>query len=194
MASSRPARPHGHHIHAPELFRPLVLASRVRILFQPQYNSSAYPSFLACAKQKAPLFPKLRSLAWHDCSITCIPVLKLLSPTVEIFSIFLDASSFHKFIIPELLTFAPRLKPLEIKGSIFITDTGPSEIKSLLISYPDGLTELSLQCHWCDVPSSVLDVIAVWPSLRSLTLKLGPDSIPTVHIHQPFATLTHLHV
>ncbi|KAG1850873.1 hypothetical protein F4604DRAFT_1934221 [Suillus subluteus] len=93
------------------------------------------------------------------------------------------ASSFRGFIIVELLTFAPHLKAPEIKGSISITDTGPSEIESLLICYSDGLTELSLQRHWYDVPSSVLNAIALWPSLRSLTLKLGPDSIPIVPLH-----------
>jgi hypothetical protein len=77
-----------------------------------------------------------------------------------------------------------------------MTDRNPSEIESLLISYPDGLTELSLTCHWHDVPSTVLNVIAPWPSLRSLTLKLGIKSIPTapLHVSQPFAALTRLYI
>ncbi|KAG2367824.1 hypothetical protein BDR07DRAFT_1457659 [Suillus spraguei] len=83
------------------------------------------------------------------------------------------SSSFRKAIIPALPTSATRLKALEIKGSLFMTDKNPSEIESLLIDYPDGLTELSLTCHWRDVPSTVLNIIAPWPSLRSLTLKLG---------------------
>ncbi|KAG2036915.1 hypothetical protein BDR03DRAFT_1011266 [Suillus americanus] len=50
-----------------------------------------------------------------------------------------------------------------------MTDQNPSEIKSLLMSYSDSLTdlELSLTCHWHDVPSIVLN---------------------------PFAALTHLHI
>ncbi|KAG1780100.1 hypothetical protein EV702DRAFT_1084723, partial [Suillus placidus] len=44
--------------------------------------------------------------------------------------------------------------------------------ESLLISHPDGLKELSLICHEHGIPSSVLNVIAPWPSLRSLTLNL----------------------
>lgn len=189
---SRPSRLH----HTPELFRPLVLASRIQILSQPCQDDTTYPSFFACAQKQAPLFPNLRSLAWRDCSLTCIPVLKLLLPTVEILSLDLS-SSFRKAIIPALPTSAPRLKALEIKGSLFMTDKNPSEIESLLISYPDGLTELSLTCHWHDVPSTVLNVIAPWPSLRSLTLKLGLESIPTTPLHivpQPFPALTDLHI
>ncbi|KAG2756584.1 hypothetical protein P692DRAFT_20868255 [Suillus brevipes Sb2] len=191
---SRPSRLH----HTPELFRPLVLASRIQILSQPCEDGTAYPSFFACAQKQAPLFPNLRSLAWGDCSFTCIPVLKLLLPTVEILSLDLDlSSSFCNAIIPALPTSAPRLKALEIKGSLFMTDKNPSEIESLLISYPDGLTELSLTSHWDYVPSTVLNVIAPWPSLRSLTLKLGLESIPTTPLHivpQPFPALTDLHI
>ncbi|KIK41764.1 hypothetical protein CY34DRAFT_805708 [Suillus luteus UH-Slu-Lm8-n1] len=189
---SRPSRLH----HTPELFRPLVLASRIQILSQPFQDDTAYPSFFACAQKQAPLFPNLHSLAWRDCSLTCIPVLKHLLPTVEILSLDLS-SSFRKAIIPALPTSAPRLKALEIKGSLFMTDKNPSEIESLLISYPDGLTELSLTCHWHDVPSAVLNVIAPWPSLRYLTLKLGLESIPTTPLHivpQPFPALTDLHI
>ncbi|KAG1842046.1 hypothetical protein DFJ58DRAFT_732238 [Suillus subalutaceus] len=98
----------------------------------------------------------------------------------------LDFSSpFHKAIIPALPTSAPHLKALEIKGSLFMTDKNPSEIELLLMNYPDGLTELSSTCHWHDILSTVLNVIAPWLSLRSLTLKLGL---------KPFAALTHLHV
>ncbi|KAG1781628.1 hypothetical protein EV702DRAFT_1072241 [Suillus placidus] len=77
-----------------------------------------------------------------------------------------------------------------------MSDKTPSEVESLLISYPDGLKELSLICHECGIPSSVLNVIAPWPSLRSLTLNLDLESIPTLplHIPQPFAALTHLHI
>ncbi|KAG1842048.1 hypothetical protein DFJ58DRAFT_748303 [Suillus subalutaceus] len=122
-------------------------------------------------------------------------VLKLLLPTVEILSLDLS-SSFRKAIIPILPTSAPRLKALELKGSLFMTDKNPSEIESLLTNYPDCLAELSLTCHWHDVPSTVLNVIAPWPSLRSLTLKLGLESIPTapLRIPKPFAALTHLHI
>jgi len=77
-----------------------------------------------------------------------------------------------------------------------MTDKNPSEIESLLISYPDGLTELSLTCQLHHVPSTILNDIALWPSLRSLTLKLGINSIPTLplHIPQPFSALTHLYI
>ncbi|KAG2031889.1 hypothetical protein BDR03DRAFT_971475 [Suillus americanus] len=181
--------------HTPELFRPLVLASRIQILSQLCQDNTAYPSLRACAKQKSPLFPNLRSIAWRNCSLTCIPVFNLLLPTVEILSIDLS-SSFRKAIIPALPTSAPRLKSLELKGSLFMTDKNPSEIESLFMSYPGGLTELSLTCHWHDVPSTVLNVIAPWPSLRFLTLKLGFESIPTtpLRIPKPFAALTHLHI
>ncbi|KAG2367827.1 hypothetical protein BDR07DRAFT_204448 [Suillus spraguei] len=185
VLSCRPSQLH----HTPDLFRPLV-ASRIQILSQPCQDDTAYPSFLACAQKQAPLFPKLRSLTWRDCSLTCLPVLKLLLPTVEVLSLDLP-SSFRETIIPTLSTSAPRLKALEIKSNFFMTDKITSEIESLLLSYPDGLTELSLKCHWRDVPSTVLNVIAPWPSLRSLTLKLGLKSIPTAppHIPQPFAAL-----
>ncbi|KAG1901197.1 uncharacterized protein F5891DRAFT_1223874 [Suillus fuscotomentosus] len=141
----------------------------------------AYPSFIACAQKQSPLFPKLRSLAWHDSSLTCIPVLKLLLPTVEIPSLDIS-SSFRKAIIPALPTFAPRLKALEIKGSLFMTDKIPPKLNP------------SSSLH--HVPSTILNVIALWPSLRSLTLKLGIDSIPTLplHIPQPFSALTHLYI
>ncbi|KAG2074241.1 hypothetical protein BDR04DRAFT_199615 [Suillus decipiens] len=193
VLSCRPSQLH----HTPDLFRPLVLASRIQILSQPcqDEGDAAYQSFLACAQKQAPLFPNLRSLTWRDCSLTCLPVLKLLLPTVEVLSLDLS-SSFRETIIPALPTSATRLKALEIKGSFFLTDQSTSEIESLLISYPNGLTELSLTCHCCDVPSTVLNIIAPWPSLRSFTLKLGLKSIPTAppHIPQPFAALTHLHV
>ncbi|KAG1866797.1 hypothetical protein F4604DRAFT_2022316 [Suillus subluteus] len=183
-----------------DTFRPLVVASRIRILSQPWQDNTAYPSLLACAKTKSPLFPNLRSLAWNHCSLTYIPVLKLLLPTVEILSLdLLDDSSltFRNTIIPALPTSAPHLKALEIKGGgFYVIDKNSSEIESLLMSYPDGLTELSLTCHWRDVSSTVLNVIAPWPSLRSLTLKLGLKGIPTapLDIPQPFAALTHLHI
>lgn len=51
------------------------------------------------------------------------------------------SSSFRKAIIPVLPTSTPRLQALEIKGSLFMTDKNPSEIESLLVSYPDGFTE-----------------------------------------------------
>ncbi|KAG1821728.1 uncharacterized protein BJ212DRAFT_1333069 [Suillus subaureus] len=100
-------------------------------------------------------------------------------------------------IISALPTSAPRLKALEIKGRvIFMTDKNPSRIESLLISYSDGLTELSLTSHLHDVSSTTLNIIAPWPSLRSLTLKLGLKGIPItpLRIPQPFATLIHLHI
>lgn len=192
ILSSRPSQ---LHPNIPDTYRPLILASRIQILSQPCQDDTAYPSFIACAQKQSPLFPKLRSLAWRDSSPTCIPVLKLLLPTVEILSLDIS-SSFRKAIIPVLPTFAPRLKALEIKGSLFMTDKNPSEIESILISYPDGLTELSLTCQLHHVPSTILNVIALWPSLRSLTLKLGIDSIPTLplHIPQPFSALTHLYI
>ncbi|KAG1842896.1 hypothetical protein DFJ58DRAFT_731888 [Suillus subalutaceus] len=122
-------------------------------------------------------------------------VLKLLLPTVEILSLDLT-SEFCEAIIPVLPTSAPRLNALEIKGSPSMTNKNLSEIKSLLISYPHGLTELSLICQRHDIPSTVLNIIAPWPSLRSLTLKLGLKSIPTAPLHnlQPFAALAHLHI
>ncbi|KAG2036916.1 hypothetical protein BDR03DRAFT_958667, partial [Suillus americanus] len=77
-----------------------------------------------------------------------------------------------------------------------MTDNNPSEIESLLMSYPDGLTELSLTCRWHDVSSTMLNVISSWPFLRYLTLKLGFKGITTtpLRIPQPFAALTHLHI
>ncbi|KAG2369152.1 hypothetical protein BDR07DRAFT_855428 [Suillus spraguei] len=123
------------------------------------------------------------------------PSPQTLLTTVETLSVDLS-SSFRKAIIPALLTSTPRLKALEMKGSLFTTEEDCSEIKSLLISYPNGLTELSLFCHLHDVPITVLKVIAPWPSLRSLTLKLGLKSIPSapLHIPKPFVALTHLHL
>ncbi|KAG2067713.1 hypothetical protein BDR04DRAFT_1104627 [Suillus decipiens] len=188
---------HSQLRHKPDIFRLLILASRIQILSQPYQLEidTAYPSLLACAQMQAPLFPNLRSLTWSDVSLNCIPVLKLLLPTVETLTLHLT-SSFHKAIIPALPTSAPRLKALKLRGSLFMIDNNFSDIESLLISYPDGLSELALICHLHDVPSTVLNVIAPWPSLRFLTLKIGLSSMPTtpLHIPRPFAALTHLHI
>jgi hypothetical protein len=60
---------------------------------------------------------------------------------------------------------------------------------------PEGLTQLSLRC--CDIPGSLLRVIARWPCLHRLTLQLGLESIPAVPVQcvpQPFGALVDLHI
>ncbi|KAG1740226.1 uncharacterized protein EDB91DRAFT_365502 [Suillus paluster] len=102
---------------------------------------------------------------------------------------------FFKAVIPGLRIAAPRLKALEFRGMSPTSDS-ISEIESLLLSYPEGLTALSLPS--CDISSSLLHHIAPWPRLQWLTMKLGSNSIPTVPLHayasQPFLALTHLHI
>ncbi|KAG1740239.1 uncharacterized protein EDB91DRAFT_1248566 [Suillus paluster] len=142
-------------------------------------------------------FVKLRSLTWCDSDLTSILTLKLFLPTLEAlsFKFYIDNEPFFKAVIPGLRTAAPRLKALEFRGMSPTSDS-TSEIESLLLSYPEGLTALSLPC--CDISSSLLHHIAPWTRLQWLTLKLGHNSIPTVPFHayasQPFLALTHLHI
>ncbi|KAG1756655.1 uncharacterized protein EDB91DRAFT_1241700 [Suillus paluster] len=184
-----------------EHFRSLVLcaarvqilcAAHIQLLFDPCYNDTAYTFLLASVPKDAPLFPKLRSLAWHDERLASIQVLTFLLPTVETPSISISDIRFRKTIIPGLRTAAPRLKALEFEG---ITPWDyPSEIESLLLSYPEILAELSFLC--CDISSSLLRAIALWPRLRWLSVQLGFKSIPTapLHVSQSFQALAHLHI
>jgi hypothetical protein len=152
--------------------------ARVKILHGfLKYDHPAYSFLLANAPKNAPLFPHLRSLAWYICDLTSIPALSLLLPTVENLSLTI-LTPFREAVIPGLRAAAPRLKALELRGDLFTIDK-PSEIDPLLRSYsPEGLTQLSLTS--CDIPSSLLYVIASWPKLQSLTLQLGHKSIPTI--------------
>ncbi|KAG1748476.1 uncharacterized protein EDB91DRAFT_1114259 [Suillus paluster] len=187
-----------------EQFRPFVLcAARVQILddemqviFDPCHNDTAYALILASAPKVAPglLFPKLHSLTWYDERLASIPALTLLLPTIETLSISIADTQFREAIIPRLHTAAPRLKALELECFSAITDYYPTEIESLLLSYTDGLTEFSFQC--CEISSTLLHIIALWPRLRWLGFSLGSTSIPTVplHVSQPFQTLVHLHI
>lgn len=152
--------------------------ARVKILHGfLKYDHPAYSFVLANAPKNAPLFPHLRSLAWHNCDLTSIPALSLLLPTVENLSLIIS-TPFREAVIPGLRAAAPWLKALELRGDLFTTDK-PSEIDPLLRSYsPEGLNQLSLTS--CDIPSSLLYVIASWPRLQSLTLQLGHKSIPTI--------------
>ncbi|KAG0695052.1 hypothetical protein DFH29DRAFT_287522 [Suillus ampliporus] len=183
------------HPGPPEWFHPLVpRAACVHILFNPCYNDAAYSFLLASAPKDALIFPKLHSLTWCDSRITSIPTLSLLLPTIDTLSLYVSNTLFRKAIIPYLHTTAPRLKALEFVGEVIMTGDGPSEFESVLLSFPEGLTELSFRC--CDISSSLLDIIAPWPRLRWLTLRLGSKSIPIgpLHVPLPFQVLTHLHV
>ncbi|KAG2343748.1 hypothetical protein BDR05DRAFT_947865 [Suillus weaverae] len=157
-----------------------------------ELDHAAYPFLLANAPKDAPLFPNLRSLTWRDCHLASIPALSLLLPTVENLSLTLS-TPFCDAVIPGLRDAAPRLKALEIKGELFTLDD-PTTIDSLLRSYdPEGLTHLSLKS--CNIPSSLLRVIAPWRRLRRLTLRLGHESIPNTPFHrvlQPFEALVDL--
>ncbi|KAG1748468.1 uncharacterized protein EDB91DRAFT_880513 [Suillus paluster] len=187
--------------NTPEQLRTLVLrAARVHIFFNPGSqlgtDSACYSFFLrilASAPKVTPLFPKLHSLTWYDSDLTSIPTLSLFLPTLETLSLYIQNEPFCKAVIPGLRTAAPRLKALEFRG-VNLTRDSTSEIESLLLSYPEGLTALSLLC--CDISSSLLHHIAPWPRLQWLTLQLDSNSIRTVPLHvlQPFPALTHLHI
>ncbi|KAG0699540.1 hypothetical protein DFH29DRAFT_41790 [Suillus ampliporus] len=182
-------------VHTPKQFRSLVLcAARVQTLFVPYSNNTSYTFLLASAPKDALLFPKLRSLKWHDWRLTSIPTLNLFLPTLETLSLDVSNTPFCKAIISELYTAAPHLKALEFVGKVITIRDGLSEIESLLFSYPEGLTELSIPC--CHISSGLLNVIAAWPRLQWLTFHLSFKSIPTVpcHVSQAFQALTHLHI
>ncbi|KAG1748469.1 uncharacterized protein EDB91DRAFT_880659 [Suillus paluster] len=177
--------------NTPEQFLPLILrAARVHIFFNP----GSFPFFLASAPKDAPLFPKLRSLTWCDSHLTSIPTLSLFLPTLEALSLYINNAPFCQAVVPDLRTTAPRLKALEFRGHLVTTGDDPSEIELLLLGYPEGLTALSFLL--CDIPSSLLHDIALWPRLQWLTLKLGSNSIPTLPLQvlQPFPALTRLHI
>ncbi|KAG1722106.1 hypothetical protein EDB19DRAFT_1769492, partial [Suillus lakei] len=184
--------------YTPEQFRPLVLrAAHVQTLYNEgsAANSPAYPFLHASAPTDGPLFPKLRALTWYDTHLASIPTLTLLLPTLNSLILNISNRSFRKAIIPGLRTAAPHLKALEI---VLIDRTqaedGPLEMESLLLSYPDGLTELSIR--FCNISSGLLDAIAGWPRLRWLTFHTSFKNMPTVHLHAPqlFQALTTLHI
>ncbi|KAG1758070.1 hypothetical protein EDD22DRAFT_957262 [Suillus occidentalis] len=183
------------HCTSQSLFTLICHPARIKILDSfLEYDHPAYPAILANAPKNAPLFPNLRSLTWHNCQLNSIPALSLLLPTVENLSLTMS-TSFGEAVIPGLCAAAPRLKALELRGKLITLDD-PCNIDSLIRSYdPEGLTQLSLR--YCNIPSNLLHVIARWPCLYRLTLRLGLDSIPTIPVErvpQPFSPLMDLHI
>ncbi|KIK34948.1 hypothetical protein CY34DRAFT_17364 [Suillus luteus UH-Slu-Lm8-n1] len=183
------------HSTSQSLFTLVCHPARVKILDSfLEYDHPAYPVILANALKNAPLFPNLRSLTWRNCQLNSIPALSLLLPTVENLSLTMS-TPFGEAVIPGLRTAAPRLKALELRGKLVTLDD-PCSIDSLVRSYdPEGLTQLSLRC--CNMPSNLLHVIARWPCLKRLTLRLGLESIPKMPVQcvpPPFGALMDLHI
>ncbi|KAG2036703.1 hypothetical protein BDR03DRAFT_441619 [Suillus americanus] len=136
-------------------------AARVKLLFMPHdHERTSYAFLLASAPKDALIFPNLRSLTWCDWRVTSIPAPSLFLHTLETLYLDISEAPFRQAIIPDFYITAPHLKALEFAGDVLTT---PSEIELLFLSYPEGLTELSFTC--CNVPSSLLDVIAAWPRL-----------------------------
>ncbi|KAG1748490.1 uncharacterized protein EDB91DRAFT_882003 [Suillus paluster] len=85
----------------------------------------------------------MRSLSWHDPRITSIPTLSLFLPTLETLSIDVSSASFCKAIIPHLHTAAPHLKAIGFDSFVDKTEQASRKLIRSLLSYLEGLTELS---------------------------------------------------
>ncbi|KAG1729544.1 hypothetical protein EDB19DRAFT_1832334 [Suillus lakei] len=144
-------------------------------------NATLLVSLLASAPNDALLFPKLHSLIWSESRLAFIPALRFLLPTLEVLSLCVSDAQVTKVVVPDLRTAAPRLGALEFVGLVGATGNA-SEIELLLLSYPEGLTELSLKC--CNISSGLLKVIAGYESIHP---------VPP-HVPQPFQALTHIHI
>ncbi|KAG1775490.1 hypothetical protein EV702DRAFT_1235052 [Suillus placidus] len=147
-------------------------AACVQILLNQNFcvSDSAYALLLASAPQDAPLFPKLRSLGWYDSCVASIPALNLLLPTIDTLALDISNAPFRKAIFQNLRTASPRLT------------LATSELELLLLSYPEGLIQLSIRFFYDDISNGWLEAIAI-----------GFKSMP-LHVPQPFQALTDLHM
>ncbi|KAG2047560.1 hypothetical protein BDR06DRAFT_976671, partial [Suillus hirtellus] len=138
--------PRSSSVPTPKQFRPSVLrATCVQILFNHNFHrdDSAYALLLASAPKDAPLFPQLHSLGWFDSRVENIPVLNLLLPTVHILALDITHDKFRKAVFRNIRTTCLHLKALEFIG--VVDKLATSELESLLFSYSEGLTELSIR-------------------------------------------------
>ncbi|KAG1722105.1 hypothetical protein EDB19DRAFT_1835182 [Suillus lakei] len=139
-------------------------------------NATLLVSLLASAPNDALLFPKLHSLIWSESRLAFIPALRFLLPTLEVLSLCVSDAQVTKVVVPDLRTAAPRLGALEFVGLVGATGNA-SEIELLLLSYPEGLTELSLKC--CNISKLFVSFLRAF---RMLSADSGTGSFDYLNL------------